>query len=87
MHSFFAYHRQLSDYINLVTEKLEKLTPHHFISHFQSAYLKQRKENMDNAIALILMDFAENFISYPGWSSGASLDTSKLYSASISLLL
>jgi len=44
--------------------KLEKLTPHHFA--LQSAYLKQQKENMDNATALILMDFAENFISCPG---------------------
>jgi len=51
----------VSDYINLVIEKLEKLTPHHFISHSQSAYLKQLKENMDNATALISMDFAENY--------------------------
>jgi len=45
----------------LVTEKLEKLTPHHFISHSQSAYLKQQKENMDIATAVILLDFAENY--------------------------
>jgi len=38
---------------------VEKLTPRNFISHSQSAYLKQRKDNMDNA--LILMDAAENY--------------------------
>jgi len=42
-------------------KKLEKLTPHHFILDSQSAYLKQRKENIDNATAFILMDFAENY--------------------------
>ena len=50
----------VSEYIQVLQKKLMDLTPHHFISHSQSFYLKMQKENLDNHTALILMDFAEN---------------------------
>ena len=52
----------ISDYINLTITKLESLVHHHYIAHSQSSYLKLRKETMEENSALILMDFAENYV-------------------------
>ena len=51
----------VSEFIQLLTNKLEDLAPHHYISHAQSTYLKNRKQEMNKQTALILMDFAENY--------------------------
>ena len=51
----------VSEFIQLLTNKLEDLAPHHYISLAQSTYLKNRKQEMNKQTALILMDFAENY--------------------------
>jgi len=51
----------VSEYIQLLLSKLTALTPHHYIAHSQSSYLKKRKEEMNEKSALVLMDFAENY--------------------------
>lgn len=52
---------KLSDFIDLLVSKIGKLIPHSFVAKSQSAYLRNRKENLDEATALILMDFSENY--------------------------
>lgn len=49
------------EFIELITEKIEKLIPHSYITKTQNAYLKSRKENLLDNEGLILMDFAENY--------------------------
>ena len=49
------------DFIDLVVEKIDKLTSHSFIAKEQSKYLKQRKQNMRNHECVVLADFAENY--------------------------
>ena len=49
------------EYVNLVVSKLTLLTPHHYIAHAQSSYLKQRKDAMDENTAIVLKDFSENY--------------------------
>ena len=47
--------------IQLLINKLEDLASHYYISHAQSTYLKNRKQEINQQTALILMDFAENY--------------------------
>ena len=49
------------DYIELLVLKLIKLIPHSYIAKQQSAYLRNRKENLDMTSVLILLDFSENY--------------------------
>ena len=49
------------EFIDLIVEKLVKLTPHSFIAKEQSNYLKARKENLDKDSVLVLLDFSENY--------------------------
>ena len=51
----------LPEYITLLNEKLETLTPHSFISKKQSEYTKKRKENVSENKVLYFMDFSENY--------------------------
>ena len=41
--------------------KIIKLKSHHFINKEQSGFLKKEKEQLYEEIAIILMDFAENY--------------------------
>ena len=51
----------IPDYVNMVMEKLVKLTAHSYISKCQSKYLKNLKEEVPSNSAIILGDFAENY--------------------------
>ena len=51
----------VNKYISLLIEQLQDLIPHHFISKAQSKYLRQRKTELDQRTAIILMDFSENY--------------------------
>ena len=48
-------------FINLVIQQLEKLTAHSFIAKYQSNYLRESKENLEENEVIILRDFAENY--------------------------
>ena len=47
----------LSDFIELLSEKLDKITVHSFIG----SYLKQQKENLGENDVIVLVDFAKNY--------------------------
>lgn len=51
----------VDEYINKIVEKLEKLIPHSFIAHAQSNYLSEAKANLKSDMAIVLLDFSENF--------------------------
>ena len=40
---------------------MEKLTAHSFIAKYQSNYLRECKENLEENEVIILRDFAENY--------------------------
>jgi hypothetical protein len=51
----------LSDFIEILSDKLNKITVHSFIAKAQGSYLKQQKENLDEKDVIVLVDFAENY--------------------------
>ena len=51
----------LSEFIELLCEKLDKITSHSFIAKSQSSYLKHLKEKISPDEAIVLGDFAENY--------------------------
>ena len=51
----------LNDFIELLCEKLDKITSHSFIAKSQLHYLKHLKETIGPHEAIVLGDFAENF--------------------------
>ena len=51
----------LSDFIELLSEKLDKITSHSFIAKSQSSYLKHVKDTLSSDEAIVLGDFAENY--------------------------
>lgn len=51
----------LDDFIDDLTNKIERLIPHSFIAKSQSLFLKNLKENLQLNTAIILLDFSENY--------------------------
>lgn len=51
----------LEDFIDLVVERIDKLTPHSFIAKEQSRYLNILKEELPENEVVVLGDFAENY--------------------------
>ena len=49
------------EFVDLVAEKLDKITVHSFIARTQGKYLKQCKENLKEDEVIVLVDFAENY--------------------------
>jgi hypothetical protein len=49
------------DFLDTLTEKLDKLTSHHFIAKHQSSYLAQLKNDIHQNEAVVILDFAENY--------------------------
>lgn len=50
-----------NEFIDLLVTKIETLVPHSYIAKSQAAYLKERKNNINENEALVLMDFAEKY--------------------------
>lgn len=53
------------DFMEMLADKSDKLTSHHFIAKHQSSYLAQWTENIHQNEAVFLLDFAENLFSDP----------------------
>ena len=53
--------KPLDAFIDVLTEKLEKLTAHHYIAKSQAAYLSNLKETLNEDEAILILDFAENY--------------------------
>ena len=51
----------VDEFINLLCEKLDKITAHSFIARVQLQYLKQLKDNLKPNEAVVLLHFAENY--------------------------
>lgn len=51
----------LHEFIDDLTDRIEKLIPHSFIAKSQSFFLKDLKENLPSHTAVILLDFNENY--------------------------
>ena len=51
----------VDEFINLLCEKLDKITAHSFMAQVQSQYLKQLKDNLKPNEAVELLDFVENY--------------------------
>ena len=51
----------VSDYVDTLVAKVDKLAAHHFISKHQSSYLRELKENISDHECIMLLDFAENY--------------------------
>ncbi len=47
--------------MEILADKLDKLTSRNFIAKHQSSYLAQLKENIRQNEAVVLLDFAENY--------------------------
>eukprot|EP00112_Aurelia_sp_Birch-Aquarium-sp1_P006733 Seg1737.9 transcript_id=Seg1737.9/GoldUCD/mRNA.D3Y31 product="hypothetical protein" protein_id=Seg1737.9/GoldUCD/D3Y31 len=50
-----------SEYIDLLIETIDALTPHSYIAKCQAKYLKSRKEDLPEDSLIVLGDFAENY--------------------------
>eukprot|EP00795_Rhopilema_esculentum_P017865 gene17865-biopygen566 len=50
-----------TDFISLLVKKLNDLTGHSYIAKAQAAYLRQRKDELRDNDAIVLLDFAENY--------------------------
>lgn len=50
-----------NQFVDLFCEKMKKLVPHHFITDYQSKYLKQLKLNLKAGECIIICDFSENY--------------------------
>ena len=51
----------VNEYIDLLIEALDALTPHSYIAKCQAKYLKSRKEYLPEDSLIVLGDFAENY--------------------------
>jgi len=51
----------VSDFINTLCSRADKVTDHHFTAKAQSTYLRQLKESLVPGTAIVLLDFAENY--------------------------
>lgn len=51
----------LEEFLDLFCEKFDSLRQHHFVAKSQSAYLRSRKETLQEDTAIVLLDFAENY--------------------------
>lgn len=51
----------VSEYIDLLIETIDALTPHSYIAKCQAKYLKSRKEDLPEDSLIVLGDFAENY--------------------------
>lgn len=51
----------LEEFLDLFCEKIDSLRQHHFVAKSQSAYLRSRKEALQEDTAIVLLDFAENY--------------------------
>lgn len=51
----------VEEFIEVLVGKLNKLIPHSFIAKSQSHYFKQLKETSNPSVAIISMDFSENY--------------------------
>lgn len=52
---------RFQDFMEILADKLDKLTSHHFIAKHQSSYLAKLKVNIHQNEAVVLLDFAENY--------------------------
>ena len=51
----------LEGFIDDLCEQIDALTTHSFTAKTQAAHLKQRKENLPEDTAIVILDFAENY--------------------------
>ena len=51
----------LEDFLEKLTEKVDKLATHHFIAKHQSFYLSELKGSIPQSEAIMILDFAENY--------------------------
>ena len=49
------------EFVEILTEAIDKLTAHSYISKCQSRYLTARKKSLDPESCIVLLDFAENY--------------------------
>ena len=56
-----TYSSSLPKFMDLLINRLEKLTLHSFIATAQSAFLKKRKCMISEDTIILLLDFAENY--------------------------
>ena len=52
---------QTSEFIQSLSEKIVKLTRHHYIAKSQSSFLNNLKKNLNTNEAILLLDFSENY--------------------------
>ena len=50
-----------NEFIEIFSEKLLTLRPHHYVAKQQSLFLKKKKESLQAGEAIVIGDFAENF--------------------------
>jgi hypothetical protein len=55
------YTNNIGEFIDILVEKVEKLTCHHYIAKHQSRFLTTHKESLQPNEAIIILDFAENY--------------------------
>jgi len=53
---------EATDYLEMLVQKTDALTTHHYIAKNQSTYLKHLKDNLPEDEYIILLDFADNFL-------------------------
>ena len=56
----------VDEFIELLVGAIDSLTSHSYIAKCQTKYLKRRKEELPHNCALVLGDFAENYIYFCG---------------------
>lgn len=56
-----TYTKTLSDFIEVLVQKTEKLITHDYIARHQADFLRNLKLTIDETQAVVLLDFAENY--------------------------
>ena len=51
----------VEEFIDELVKKVDALTTHDYIAKHQSAHLRQLKDNLPNDVAIIILDFSENY--------------------------
>ena len=50
-----------ADFLDKLVEEINNVTVHHFISKAQATYLSDSKDNISENVAIVMLDFAENY--------------------------
>ena len=58
-----VFEKSRDEFAEFLAQKVVELTPHHYISRWQSQFLRKKIESLEDTECVVLCDFAENYSS------------------------